>query len=86
MYRDGEANLDFERREVCLSLLSDDVVAAEVPSLTAIMMLMVPLSEKEVFLESEGRRNCRCGYDVSTFVPKRPGLLVLLRRLGHLSR
>ena len=75
-----------ERREGGLSLLSDGVVAVAVPSLPAITPSIVPLLEEAVFLESEGRRNCRDGDDVSTSVPKRPRLLVFLRRLGLLGR
>ena len=55
MYQYGEDRLAGERREVGLSLLSIAVVAIAVPSLPAITLLIAPLSEEEVFLESEGR-------------------------------
>ena len=61
-----------KRREGGLSLLLDNGVAVAVLSLPVFMPLMVPLSEEEVFLESEGRRNFRCGGDISTSVPKLP--------------
>ena len=86
MYLYGEARLDGERQEGSLSLLSDSMVAVTVPFLPTVTPLMVPLSEEEVFIESEGRHNCRCGDDVSTSVPKRPRFLVFLRRLGRLGR
>ena len=86
MYRDGEAHLAGEWQEGGLSLLSEGVVAVAVPSFPAVTPLMVPLSEEEIFIESEGRCNCPYGDDVSTSVPKRPRLLVFLRRLGLLGR
>ena len=74
-----------KRQEGGLSLLSDGVVAIAVPSLPAVTPLMMPLSEEEVFIESEGRRNCRCGDDISTSMPKQPQMLVFLRRLRRLG-
>ena len=86
MYQDGEANLAVKLREVSLSLLIDGMVDNAVPSSPVITPLVASLSEWEVFVESEGRRNCRSGNYMSTFVPKRPGLLVILQRLGRLVR
>ena len=43
-----------KRRDGSLYLLLDSVVAVAVPSLPVVTPLMVPLSEEEVFLDSEG--------------------------------
>ena len=77
--------MDGERREGGLSLLSNDVVIAAVTFFTLVTPLMVTLSEKDVFLESEGSRKFCCGDDVSTSVSKRPQFLVFLWRLGRLG-
>ena len=72
MYLYGEARLDGERQEGSLSLLSDSMVAVTVPFLPTVTPLMVPLSEEEVFIESEGLRNCHCGNDISNSETKWP--------------
>ena len=72
MYQDGEAHLADERQESGLSLLLDGAVAVAVPSLPAVTPLVVPLPEEEVFIESEGLRNCHCGNDISNSETKWP--------------
>ena len=78
IYQDVEARFSGKRRKGGLSLLSDPVISITVPSLPVITPVMVPLSEEEFFFESEGHWNCHCGDDVSTYVPKRLWLMVLL--------
>ena len=85
IYRDEEAHLAGEQWEGGLSLLSDGVIAAVVPSLPTVTPLMVTLSKEEVFLKSEGFQNCRCGDDISTSIPKLLRFLVLLQIPGLLG-
>ena len=66
--------------------MSDGVVSVAAPSLPVVTPSVVPPSEEEGFIESEGRRNCRCRDDVSTSMPNRPRLLVFFRKLSRLVR
>ena len=60
-------------------MLSDGVVTIPVPSLPTITPLMVPLSEEEVFIESEVFWNCHYRNDVPTSVKKQRWLMVFLQ-------
>ena len=86
MYQYGEARFAGKQREGGLFILLDGVISVAVPSLPAVALLLVTLSEEEVFIKSEGLSKCRCCNDVSTSVPKRPRLMVFLWSLGRLDR